>query len=50
VFNMGVGMIVVVSSRDDDLLPEGDFRWKPFPVGRVVAGERNVRLANLPGE
>jgi phosphoribosylformylglycinamidine cyclo-ligase len=50
VFNMGVGMIVVVSSRDDALVPEGDFRWKPFPVGRVVAGERNVRLANLPGE
>ncbi len=50
VFNMGVGMIVVVSKDDDARLPEGHYRWKPFPVGRVTAGERKVRLANLPGE
>ena len=50
VFNMGVGMVVIVSAEDDGAFDTGDFRWKPFRIGRVVKGERKVRLVNLPAD
>ena len=50
VFNMGVGMVVIVSAEDDGAFDAGDFRWKPFRIGRVVKGEKKVRLVNLPAD
>jgi phosphoribosylformylglycinamidine cyclo-ligase len=49
VFNMGVGMVVVVSAGSDEALEGGDVRWKPFRIGTVSKGEKRVRLVNLPG-
>jgi phosphoribosylformylglycinamidine cyclo-ligase len=44
VFNMGVGMIVVIPEGEESRLGEGDFRWDPFRIGSVVEGERRVVL------
>jgi len=42
VFNMGVGMIVIVSAADADAaLRSGVELWR---IGRVVAGDRQVIL------
>ena len=48
VFNTGVGMVVIVSPENDGAMRSGGFRWNPFPIGRVVAGNRAVHLKNLP--
>ena len=48
VFNTGVGMIVIVAPGDEAALKAGTYRWQPFPVGRVVAGDGVVRLLNVP--
>lgn len=47
VFNMGVGMVVIVSSADEAAFAGGGLRWKPFRIGKVVKGERAVHLAGL---
>ena len=48
VFNMGIGMVVIVAAEAEDALKRGDYRWDPFPIGTVVAGERKVHLKNVP--
>jgi phosphoribosylformylglycinamidine cyclo-ligase len=48
VFNAGIGMIVVVGPGSDGAMRSGKFRWKPFPIGAVVPGDRFVHLKNIP--
>jgi phosphoribosylformylglycinamidine cyclo-ligase len=48
VFNMGIGMIVIVSPGAEEAVSRGAYRWNPFPVGRVIAGEKKVHIINLP--
>jgi phosphoribosylformylglycinamidine cyclo-ligase len=45
VFNMGVGMVVIVPEADSGQVPKGDYRWKPFRIGRVTEGKGEVKLA-----
>ena len=44
VFNMGIGMIVIVASDAREAMERAAGRWKPFPVGRVVEGDKKVHL------
>jgi phosphoribosylformylglycinamidine cyclo-ligase len=44
VFNMGIGMIAVMSPSEAEKVPTGDYRWKPFRIGRVSAGTDGVKL------
>ena len=48
VFNMGIGMIVIVPPDAEGAVSGGPYRWKPFPIGRVIAGEKKVHIINLP--
>jgi len=48
VFNMGIGMIVIVSPGAEEAVSRGTHRWKPFPIGRVVEGDRKVHIISLP--
>ncbi len=48
VFNAGVGMVVIVGSGSGEAMRSGKFRWKPFPIGTVVPGDRVVHLKNVP--
>ena len=50
VFNMGIGMVVIVGPKSENAMRRGGYRWDPFPVGTVVAGDRTVRLTNVPAE
>jgi phosphoribosylformylglycinamidine cyclo-ligase len=44
VFNMGIGMVVIVPAGADKAVAGGAYRWKPFPIGRVVEGNREVHI------
>jgi phosphoribosylformylglycinamidine cyclo-ligase len=44
VFNMGIGMAVIVGAGD---APEAAIRLKARPIGKIVAGTGTVRLLNL---
>ena len=44
VFNMGIGMIFIVSEAEESLLSKADLRWKPFRIGSVVEGGKEVLL------
>jgi phosphoribosylformylglycinamidine cyclo-ligase len=44
VFNMGIGMIVIVASGAREAMESAAGRWKPFPIGRVVEGDKKVHL------
>ena len=44
VFNMGIGMIVIVAPDAREAMESAAGRWKPFPVGRVVEGDKKVHL------
>lgn len=44
VFNMGIGMIMIVPASDEEKLAADGLRWEPFPVGTVIKGERKVIL------
>ncbi len=44
VFNMGIGMVVIVPAGADEAIGQGSYRWDPFPIGRVTAGDRKVRI------
>ncbi len=44
VFNMGIGMVAIVPEADSGQVPEGDYRWKPFRIGRVSEGTGGVEL------
>jgi phosphoribosylformylglycinamidine cyclo-ligase len=45
VFNMGVGMVVILPGSDSGKVHQGDYRWKPFKIGEVTDGPGEVRLA-----
>ncbi len=45
VFNMGIGMVTIVPQGDSGRIPGGDYRWKPFRIGRVTQGAGEVKLA-----
>ena len=44
VFNMGIGMIVIVASGAREAMESAVGRWKPFLVGRVIEGDKKVHL------
>ena len=44
VFNMGVGMVMIVSPGAGESFEDADLRWRPSRIGRVVAGEPGVDL------
>jgi phosphoribosylformylglycinamidine cyclo-ligase len=48
VFNMGIGMIFIVPPGAGEVISRDTCRWKPFPIGRVVVGEKKVHVINLP--
>ncbi len=45
VFNMGIGMIVIIPAKDEEKIQwvEG-LRWDPFCIGRVIQGDGKVCL------
>ncbi len=47
VFNMGVGMVVIVPAGAGRRVPGEGLRWAPFRIGRVTAGDRRVILCGL---
>jgi phosphoribosylformylglycinamidine cyclo-ligase len=44
VFNMGIGMVLVVPAGMEDRMTGEGLRWKPFRIGSVTTGDRAVRL------
>ncbi len=44
VFNMGVGMIFITDKGGSAAIAEAACRWEPFPIGKVVEGEKEVVL------
>ncbi|HER43710.1 MAG TPA: phosphoribosylformylglycinamidine cyclo-ligase, partial [Candidatus Eisenbacteria bacterium] len=44
VFNMGVGMIFIIPEGEAPRLEACDLRWKPFRIGAVVEGGKEVVL------
>jgi phosphoribosylformylglycinamidine cyclo-ligase len=44
VFNMGIGMVVIVPAGTDKAVARGSYRWDPFPIGRVIAGDKKVHI------
>lgn len=44
VFNRGIGMVVIVPAGTDKAVARGVYRWSPFPIGRVIAGDRKVHI------
>lgn len=44
VFNMGIGMIIIVAGGAESRIECDGCRWEPFPVGRVVEGTGEVRM------
>ena len=46
VFNMGIGMIFIISSADQQSLAMGGFKWNPLRIGRVVEGKGEVILVS----
>jgi phosphoribosylformylglycinamidine cyclo-ligase len=48
VFNAGIGMVVIVAPESEAALREGVYRWRPFPIGTIVAGDQLVHLKNVP--
>ncbi len=44
VFNMGIGMIVVLKRSGENMIEKGEYRWKPFPVGKIVKGDGRVLI------
>ncbi|MBN2070362.1 MAG: phosphoribosylformylglycinamidine cyclo-ligase [Candidatus Krumholzibacteriota bacterium] len=44
VFNMGIGMIMIIPPSDEEKLDLAGLRWEPFPIGNVVKGEGKVSL------
>ena len=45
VFNMGVGLVVILPKGGSGRLGEGEYRWGPFRIGTITGGERGVKLA-----
>jgi phosphoribosylformylglycinamidine cyclo-ligase len=44
VFNMGIGMILIAAESGEKSIMEADLRWKPFRVGHVIEGDRDVKI------
>lgn len=49
VFNMGIGMILVVPGGSAGRMAVEGLRWAPFRIGMVVEGNGEVLLAGLTG-
>jgi len=47
VFNMGIGMVVIVSQDEENRIREGKYRWAPFVIGEVVKGRGDVVLIGI---
>lgn len=47
VFNMGIGMVLIVPEGSAGLMASGELRWQPFRIGTVAAGNREVRIEEL---
>ena len=47
VFNMGIGMVVIVSRDEESRIREGKYRWAPFVIGEVVKGRGDVVLIGI---
>ncbi|MCK4537813.1 MAG: phosphoribosylformylglycinamidine cyclo-ligase [Candidatus Krumholzibacteria bacterium] len=45
VFNMGIGMVVIIPAGSNVLVEKGDYRWKPFLIGEITEGSGDVVLA-----
>jgi phosphoribosylaminoimidazole (AIR) synthetase len=42
---MGVGMVVIIPAEDEVKISQAKgLHWEPFRIGRVVQGDRKVRL------
>jgi phosphoribosylformylglycinamidine cyclo-ligase len=44
VFNMGVGMVFITDKNSKSSIVKAKCRWKPFLIGRVMKGDREVIL------
>ncbi len=42
VFNMGIGMVMIIPAADEGKIEARECRWKPFRVGEVISGEGEV--------
>lgn len=42
VFNMGLGMIFFVSEKESGMVGDGNYRWDPIRVGKVIKGNGEV--------
>jgi hypothetical protein len=40
-------MVVIVAPEAREAMEHGTYRWNPFPIGRVIEGDKKVRLTNL---
>ncbi len=47
VFNMGIGMILIVPELGAGLMSAEGLRWRPFRIGTVTAGDGEVRLEGV---
>jgi len=47
VFNMGIGMVLIVPPGAAGRMSAGGLRWEPFRIGTVTAGDGTVRLKGL---
>jgi len=47
VFNMGIGMVVILPAEDEEAVSKGRYRWRPFPIGEVVEGTKGVNLLKM---
>ena len=45
VFNMGIGMVAITPESDSGAVPGGDYRWKPFRIGKVTKGAGRVEIS-----
>jgi len=47
VFNMGIGMVVIVSREEEKEITKARYRWEPFAIGEVVGGRGDVKLVGI---
>ncbi len=44
VYNMGIGMVVIIPGGEEKKTVGCGCRWEPFRIGEIIAGEKGVRL------
>jgi phosphoribosylformylglycinamidine cyclo-ligase len=47
VFNMGIGMVLIIPAGSAGPMASAELRWQPFRIGTVAAGDREVRLEGM---